>query len=295
MVVGLPARKSEGKELALFAVSASVRGVNDEDQLVQVSPRHSVRIGPEYAAWIQRAPRQDFVVRTIMKREANGMELMAADIVIAGEETRSLYPLAESYPLHFRKTYYPGRLHGDPRQERDRQNEAAEILGIPPAIGATHQTFRSCFLPGTPYNRLSPFGTDPEEANLPIAKKLSLASAAGLWRFLQDAFDALTRLHHAGIAHGDVELHNLIVCASPLECILIDFEATVRKEELDEASFEKRCESDFLPMLKEAILLQCTLGAQPGPLAELARAKVDKVFKRPERFLEEIGEQAKIA
>jgi hypothetical protein len=269
--------------------------VNDEDQLVQVSPRHFVRIGPEYAAWIARAPRQDFVVRTIMKREANGMELMSADIVIAGEETRSLYPLAKSYPLHFRKTYYPGRLHGDPRQERDRQNEAAEILGIPPAIGATHQTFRSCFLPGVPYNRLSPFGADPEEANLPIAKKLPLASAAGLWRFLQDAFEALGRLHQAGIAHGDVELHNLIVCASPLECILIDFEATVRKEELDEAAFETRCQGDFLPMLKEAILLQCTLGAQPGPLAELARAQIGKLFKRPERFLEEIGEQAKIA
>jgi hypothetical protein len=269
--------------------------VNDEDQLVQVSPRHSVRIGPEYAAWIKRAPRQDFVVRTIMKREANGMPLMSADIVIAGEETRDSYPLAASYPLHFRKTYYPGRLHGDPRQERDRQNEAAEILGIPPAIGATHQIFRSCFLPGTPYNRLSPFGADPEEANLPLAKKLGLATAAGLWRFLQDAFDALVKLHQASIAHGDVELHNLIVCASPLECILIDFEATVRKEELEIAAFEKRCRADFLPMLREAIFLQCALGAQPGPLAEMARSRVTELFKRPERFLGEIGDQAKIA
>jgi len=269
--------------------------VNDEDQLVQVSPRHSVLVGPEYAAWIKRAPRQDFVVRTIMSREANGMPLVSADIVIAGEETRANYPLAASYPLHFRKTYHPGRLHGDPRQERDHQNEAAEVLGIPPAIGATHQIFRSCFLPGVPYSRLSPFGAEPEEANLPLAKKLNLAAAAGLWRFLQDAFSALTKLHEANLTHGDVELHNLIVCASPLECILIDFEAAARKEELEEAAFNKRCQDDFLPMLKEAILLQCALGAQPGPLAELARARVEKLFKRPERFLEEIGEQAKIA
>ena len=269
--------------------------MDEEDQLIQVSPRHAVRVGAEYAVWIKRAPRQDFVVRTILKREANGMPLMSADIVIAGEETRSLYPLAQSYPLHFRKTYYPGRLHGDPRQERDRQNEAAEILGIPPAIGATHQTFRSCFLPGTPYHRLSPFGAEPEDANLPIAKKLQLPTAAGLWRFLQDAFDALTRLHAAGIAHGDLELHNLIVCASPLECILIDFEATVRKEELDEAAFSKRCADDFLPMLKEAVFLQCALGPQPGPLAEMARARIEKLFKRPDRFLQEIGEQSKIA
>lgn len=269
--------------------------MDEEDQLVQVSPKHSVRVGAEYAVWIKRAPRQDFVVRTIMKREANGLPLVSADIVIAGEDTRDSYPLAASYPLHFRKTYYPGRLHGDPRQERDRQNEAAEILGIPPAIGATHQTFRSCFLPGTPYNRLSPFGAEPEDANLPLAKKLSVPAAAGLWRLLGEAFDALTRLHAAGIAHGDVELHNLIVCASPLECILIDFEATVRREELDAAAFDKRCQDDFLPMLKEAILLQCALGLQPGPLSEMARRRIGEVFKRPDRFLSEIGDQAKIA
>jgi hypothetical protein len=268
--------------------------VDEEDQLVQVSPRHAVRVGREFAVWIKRAPRQDFVVRTIMKREANGMPLVSADIVIAGEETRALYPLAKSYPLHFRKTYYPGRLHGDPRQERDRQNEAAEILGIPPAIGATHQTFRSCFLPGSPYNRLSPFGAEPEEANLPLSRKLHLAQAAGLWRLLSDAFDALCKLHAAGIAHGDLELHNLIVCSSPLECILIDFEATIRKDEVDEATFQKRCADDFLPMLKEVILLQCALGAQPGRMAELARENADKVFKRPERFLAEIGDQSKL-
>ncbi len=269
--------------------------MDDEDQLIEVSPRHAVRVGAEYAVWIKRAPRQDFVVRTIMKREANGMPLMSADIVIAGEETRATFPLAASYPLHFRKTYYPGRLHGDPRQERDRQNEAAEILGIPPAIGATHQIFRSCFLPGSPYHRLSPFGAEPEEANLPLAGKLHVASAAGLWRLLHDAFDSLTRLHAAGIAHGDLELHNLVVCASPLECILIDFEATVRKDELDEAAWIKRCADDFLPMLKEAVLLQCALGAQPGPLAEMARTQIEKLFKRPKKFLAEIGEQSKIA
>lgn len=268
--------------------------MDDDYKLVPVSPRHSVRVGAEYAVWIEKAPRQDFVVRTIMKREANGMPLVSADIVIAGEETRQSYPLAAQYPLHFRKTYYPGRLHGDPRQERDRQNEAAEILDIPPAIGATHQVFRSCFLPGQPYNRLSPFGAEPEEKNLPLAQKLPVASAAGLWRLLHEAYDALVKLQRAGIAHGDMELHNLIVCSSPLECILIDFEATARKDELSQEEFEKRCHNDLLPMLKEAVLLQCALGPQPGPLAELSRQRMNELFQRPDRFLEEIGEQSKI-
>ncbi len=265
--------------------------MNDDDQLVAVSPRHSVRIGVEYAAWIKSAPRQDFVVRTILRREANGMPLMSADIVIAGEEARANYPLAASYPLHFRKTYYPGRLHGDPRQERDRQNEAAAILGLPPAIGATHQTFRSCLLPGTPYHRLSPFGAEPEEANLPRARELPLATAAGLWRLLQEAFESLGRIHGAGLAHGDPELHNFVVCPSPLEILMIDFEAAVTKEELGEEAFAKRCDDDWLPILREAIFLQCALGRQPGPLADLALGKLDQLFKRPKRFRQEIGEQ----
>jgi hypothetical protein len=268
--------------------------VNDEDVLVPVSPRHSVRVGPEYGAWIKRAPRQDFVVRTILKREANGMPLMSADIVIAGDETRDRYPLAASYPLHFRKTYYPGRLHGDPRQEMDRQNEAAAILGLPPAIGATHNTFRSCFLPGTPYQRLSPFGATPDEANLPHARKLDIAKAAGLWRLLEDAFQALSKIHAAGLAHGDAELHNFVVCPAPLEILMIDFEVAVKKDELGPAAFEQRCRDDLLPLLREAVFLQCSLGKQPGGLATLALERLDALFKRPEPFRQEIEQLAPV-
>jgi hypothetical protein len=269
--------------------------VNDEDVLVAVSPRHSVRVGAEYAVWIRRAPRQDFVVRTILKREANGMPLMSADIVIAGDETRERYPLAASYPLHFRKTYYPGRLHGDPRQELERQNEAAAILGLPPAIGATHNTFRSCFLPGTPYTRLSPFNATPDEANLPHAHQLDLAKAAGLWRLLEDAFVALSRIHAAGLAHGDAELHNFVVCPAPLEIIMIDFEVAVRKDELGETAFEQRCHADLLPLLREAIFLQCSLGKQPGALATTALERLNSSFKNPERFRQEISQLTPLA
>lgn len=263
--------------------------MDEEDLQVEVSPRHSVRIGPEYALFIERAPRLDFVVRTITKRQAGGMPLMSADIVIAGGHTREQFPLAERYPLHFRKTYYPGRLHGDPRQERDLQNAASEVLGIPPAIGATHQEFRSCLLPGVPYNRLSPFGVEPEEANLPRAKELELARAAGLWRMVGEAFDALQKLNAAGIAHGDAELHNFVVCPAPLECIVIDFEAAAHKDELDAEQWQKRCKDDQIPILREAVLLQCALGHQRGPLADCADQRIDELFKRPERFREEIG------
>jgi len=86
-----------------------------------------------------------------------------------------------------------------------------------------------------------------------------------------------------------------VVCPAPLEILMIDFEAAVRKDELGDEAFAKRCKQDFLPMLREAIFLQCTLGKQPGPLADMAWDRIDKLFKRPERFLQEIGEQGLLA
>jgi hypothetical protein len=265
--------------------------VNDDDELVEVSPRHTVRLAAEYAPWIERAPTHDFVVRTILRREANGLPLMSADIVIAGEDTRQKFPVAGSYPLHFRKTYFPGRLHGDPRDEFERHSEAATLLGLPPPIGWSPTEFRSCLLPGTPYDRLSPFGLEPEGANLTRARDLPLATAAGLYRCLEEAYSALTRLHAHGLSHGDPELHNFIVCPSPLETLLIDFEAAVRREALSEQAWEKRCRADLVAVLREAICLQCALGPQRGPLAEAAWAGLDGLFKEPGRFRRAIGSQ----
>ncbi|MGC4093927.1 MAG: lipopolysaccharide kinase InaA family protein [Polyangiaceae bacterium] len=262
----------------------------DEEVLVAVSPRHSVRLAREYQVLLERPPQKDFVVRTITKREAQGMPLVAAEIVIGCEATRQAFPLARQYPLHFRKTYFPGRLHGDPKEEFDRQQEASEILGLPPPIGHTPDTFRNCLLPGTPYNRLSPFTTDTEEGNVSKARKLALATAAGLYYLLEAAFNSVSKLHQAGMAHGDAELHNFIVCPSPLEMLVIDFEAAARRDALGDEAFEERLKVDFDPLLREAVFLQCSLGPQQGALADLARARLDKLFKNPERFRREMDE-----
>ena len=42
-------------------------------------------------------------------------------------------PLADKYPLHFRKTYFPGQMHGDPENEFENHAFAAQIIGIPAA------------------------------------------------------------------------------------------------------------------------------------------------------------------
>src|SRR5262249_33186467 len=133
------------------------RRMEDEGELIEVSPRHTVRLAQEYVPLVRLAPKRDFIVRTVTRREANGLPLMQADIVIAGQEMRERFSAAARFPLHFRKTYFPGRLHGDPKLEFERQAQAASILGIPPPIGYREEEFRTCLLPGTPYDRLSPF------------------------------------------------------------------------------------------------------------------------------------------
>ncbi len=260
-----------------------------DDGLIQVSPRHTVRLGMEYHHLIRQPPGSDYVMRTLARREAAGMPLMAAELVIASHETRERFPMAEEYPLHFRKTYYPGRLHGDPQIEYDRQLRASELIGVPPPIGHTPRTFRTCFLPGRPYSRMSPFGVEPEEGNIPLAKELPLASAAGLWRLLEQGYSEIMTLHAHNLTHGDLELHNLIVVSSPLELLLIDFENSTECGE-DKAAWKKKCAADTRNLLREAIFLQCALGRQPGSMADAAWKMLDTLFKAPDRFRREIGD-----
>jgi hypothetical protein len=267
----------------------------DDDRVVPVSPRHAVRLAREYVGLVERAPRQDYLVRTITRREANGLELMSAEIVIAGRDTRDAFPLAATYPLHFRKTYTNARLHGDPAKEFEYHTRASEIIQLPPPIGFSPQVYRSCLVPGRPYNRISPFGVEPAESNMRVAQSLPLESAAGLWRLSEAALSELTALHGAGLAHGDAELHNFVVCPSPLEMIPIDFESAVPKATLDDKAWDERCAADLAPLLREAVFLQCALGRQEGPLAEKSFREMDRLFKAPDRFRRAIEQQSDLS
>ncbi len=256
----------------------------DDDRFVAVSPKHSVRLAREYVGLVERPQQHDYVVRTIVQREANGLPLMSAEIVVAGRETRARHPLAVTYPLHFRKTYSAARLHGDTSKEFENQTLASQIIGLPPPIGFAPKVFRSCLAPGRPYQRLSPFGVEPEESNLRIAQKLPLATAAGLWGFVESALKQLSTLHDAGLAHGDAELHNFVVCPSPLELVIVDFEAAIKRDGLDEEAWRARRALDLAPLLREAVFLQCTLGRQQGPLADASWSEMDGLFRSPDRF-----------
>ena len=163
-------------------------------------------------------------MRTCARREANGMPLMTAELIIAGEETRKNHAVAA--PIRCtseRRTSRAGCTASrrssssstcSPRSCRTRRRRSG-----------TRTRFRSCLIPGQSYARLTPFGGDPPENNIAKAQKLPLAAAAGLWRLAEEIFAQLLVLHEGGMSHGDAELHNSIVCPAPLEPILIDFEA----------------------------------------------------------------------
>lgn len=266
----------------------------DEARAIAVSPRHTVLLAMELYPLVEKAPRQDFVVRTRARREANGMPLMAAELVIAGQETRKNHPLAATYPLHFRKTYFPGRLHGDPQVEYEQQLLASQLSQTPPPIGSTASTFRSCLVPGQSYARLTPFGGEPPENNIGKAQQLPLATAAGLWRLAEETLAQLLRLQEGGLAHGDAELHNIIVCPAPLEPILIDFEAAAQKSTLESAAWEARCKKDLEPLLREAVYLQCALGRQESALGQRSWSALGELFRSPERFQLAIETRAEV-
>lgn len=258
---------------------------------IQVSPRHHVALADDYLRMIDVAPREDFVVRNLARRKAGEMTLMMGDLVIAGAATRDQYALARAYPLHFRKTYYPGKLHGDPGTEFELHQRASGLVDVPPPIGSTPNSFRSCFLPGTPLDRLSSLGAEPDESNVGVARELSLASAAGLWTLAEEAFGLLTRMQLGGLTHGDAHLHNFIVCPSPLEVLPIDFEMGVLKETVTPEVWELRCKADRQHLMKLAIYLQCALGRQRGALASESMAALERLVHPAAAFESAIAER----
>ncbi len=240
---------------------------------------------------IDKPPRDDFVVRTLARRDVGGMTLMMGELVIAGAGTRALFERACEYPLHFRKTYYPGKMHGDPRIEFERHELASQLIGLPQPIGWTPNTFRSCMLPGTSLSRLSSLGVEPQESNIRVARELTLSDAAGLWHLTEEAFRLLATLHSGGLSHGDTHLHNFIVCPSPLEVLPIDFEIAALQGELPGELWAQRVEKDREHLLRFAIYLQCALGQQRGPLATASMERLGVLVQAPEAFQQAIAER----
>ena len=258
---------------------------------IKVSPTHFVGLNEDYLPMIERAPSTDFVVRSLASRKAGAMQLMSGDLVIASYETRKTFPLAAEYPLHFRKRYYPGRLHADPRIEFQNHTLASTLIEIPPPIGHTSDTFRSCLLPGNRFDMLFELGVEPDERNVTLAQALDLPGAAGLWSLAERALGAMTQLQEGGLSHSDAHWHNFIVCTAPLSITPIDFERAVMKDAVDAKTWKKHCEADRRHLLRLAVYLQCRLGKQRGPLGQLALDQIESLVSPADTFRRAIDER----
>jgi hypothetical protein len=246
--------------------------------MIAVSPHHKIELAPQYQPLIDDPPDHDQVIHTLMRKMANGQPLIQGDLILAGADTREEYPRAKEFPVHFRKSYYPTCFHQHPDKEFEKHTLASEIIGIPAPIGTTRTTFRSCFIPGRPFPRLSPFGTEPPESNIATAQDAEATQLIALWKLLEDLYAKTQKLHANGLAHGDLFLHNVIISLSPVEVCLIDFELGVKKDDCDDEKWEKSRLADFTEMHREAVFVQCGLGTQVGPLAEASQNALPELF-----------------
>lgn len=246
--------------------------------MIELSPYHQIKLNPAWEALKDNPPDRDQIIRTVSRKMLNDQPLIQGDLVFAGLDTQAEFPLAKKYPVHFRKTYYPGAFHKPPQREYDHHLQISGILEVPPPIGATRNSFRSCMIPGTPLNRLSPFGVEPLDRNIAIAEDCDTTSLMGMWGLLETIHGQITKLHGAGLAHGDLFLHNIIVSSSPIGVFLIDFELAVEKKEVSDEDWEKACAADFEELYQTATYVQCGLGKQAGHLAEASLAHLKPLF-----------------
>ncbi len=246
---------------------------------VALSPHHRAQLIPEFAYLIQSPPDHDVIIRTLSRKLSNELPLIQGDLVVAGKDTLTAFPAAQMYPVHFRKTYYPTAFHPPATLEFAKHEKIAGLIDVPPPIGATRNSFRSCFIPGVPLSRLSPFGLEPLEQNLAIAAKAEPGAMIGLWHLLEQVAAQVRTLHHHGIAHGDLFLHNVIVSRSPISICLIDFEQAIERETaLSDEDWAEREVLDLEEVFRHALWVQASLGAQPGSLGERSREIADRLL-----------------
>jgi serine/threonine protein kinase len=185
-----------------------------------------------------------------------------SELVIAGKRTRAANPLADRYPVHFLKSYHPWSFHGNPRIEFENNQAAAQILGTPEPIGFDNNSFRAPFIPGKPLSKLSPFtNIEPPHRCLGIAQKTEPASLIGLWRLIEEVFEQIEKLHAQRFCHGDLELHNIVVCTVPVQTFLVDFESSERAFPGPDKNWEQRRSSDLFEVLRLAVYLRAAQGA----------------------------------
>ena len=101
---------------------------------------------------------------------------------------------------------------------------------------------------------------------------------------MEEVFELVVKLHSQRFCHGDLELHNVVVCTGPIQTFLVDFESSERAFAGPEAIWEQRRSRDLFELLRLAIYLQCGLGSQRGALARKSLEDLPKLFDHASTF-----------
>jgi len=263
-----------------------IQADSSTQERIPLSPLHSIAIAEGLRHLLERPQEKDFPVHSIARKTGpDGRDLVHSQLVIAGRQTRAQFPQAAEYPVHFVKHYHPWSFHGDPAVEFENSRVAAEILGSPAPIGYDANSFRTAFIPGRSLSRLSPFtDVEPPERCLAIARETELAVLIGIWKLAEEVFAQLEKLHARGFFHGDMELHNIIVCTAPVQPFLIDFESAQRDFDGPEEAREECRSRDLAELLRLAVYLQSGLGRQESPLARASLEALPKLFRSSDTF-----------
>jgi len=253
---------------------------------VSLSPLHTIELAEGLSHLLAKPPEKDFPLYSISRKTTpDGRELVHSELIIAGKRTRATYPLADQYPVHFLKSYHPWSFHGNPRIEFENNRAAAQILGTPEPIGFDNNSFRAPFMPGKPLSKISPFtNIEPPHRCLGIAQETEPAALIGLWRLVEEVFERIEELHSKRFCHGDLELHNIVVCTGPIRTFLVDFESSEQAFSGPEKNWEQRRSSDLFELLRLAVYLQCGLGSQQGALARKSLEDLPKLFEDVSTF-----------
>lgn len=257
------------------------------------SPKALDGLQAAYGEFVATPPREDITLLSVYENlDASGSRpLVLGELVLAGRKTRLTVPETQRYPIHFKKTYFPG-ASGNPKDELKLTKQAADLLGgfSPKAIGADNFSIRTSIVPGVAWAAISPLCKGHNFVS--GSRKESLGQGLHLlregkrtpallsyWKTLEAINTAIDRLHKKCV-HGDLHRNNILMVPQKggFEPVIIDFETLQDLRGLDKEEASELKADDKQELWMECAALQLVIGKQPTKLGKEAWVKREELL-----------------